>query len=45
MKNDDYLGQIDDDHRTINVPSAGTTSISVRFRLGRSSNLKPAMKE
>lgn len=22
MKNDDYLGQIDDDHRTINGPSA-----------------------
>lgn len=40
MTNDDYLGEIDDDHRTINGPSAGTASIDVR--LGQDS---PAVQE
>lgn len=32
MTNDDYLGEIDDDHHTINGPSAGTASIDVLFK-------------
>lgn len=30
MTNDDYLGEIDDDHYTINGLSAGTVSVDVR---------------